>query len=166
MTTPGTANVATKDKTAEAADTEAAMFKSNGKRSKPADANTPAPAAEVSPADKINLEDLNRDDLVLLSQRITAAIHNWDTKRKDEALAAARKLAEDYGYSLDDLMPGGGSSKPAKPHKIKTASSGTPKYRNPANPEETWTGHGRRPKWIIEMQNSGKDLSEFEIIAA
>jgi DNA-binding protein H-NS len=25
-----------------------------------------------------------------------------------------------------------------------------PKYRNPDNPEQTWSGHGKRPKWVVD----------------
>lgn len=27
-------------------------------------------------------------------------------------------------------------------------SAGVPKYRNPANPEQTWTGRGKKPGWL------------------
>ncbi len=38
---------------------------------------------------------------------------------------------------------------PAKPEKKKRAkSSRPPKYRNPSNPEQTWTGRGKAPKWL------------------
>lgn len=32
-----------------------------------------------------------------------------------------------------------------------------PKYRNPANPAQTWTGHGKRPNWFIDAQKRGKE---------
>lgn len=28
---------------------------------------------------------------------------------------------------------------------------GKPKYRNPNNPEQTWTGRGKPPRWLKEM---------------
>lgn len=31
-----------------------------------------------------------------------------------------------------------------------------PKYQNPANGTETWTGRGRAPKWAIELKAAGK----------
>ncbi len=38
---------------------------------------------------------------------------------------------------------------PAKPEKKKRAkSSRPPKYRNPSNPEQTWTGLGKPPAWV------------------
>jgi DNA-binding protein H-NS len=32
----------------------------------------------------------------------------------------------------------------------KRKSIGLPKYRNPANPEQTWTGRGKKPGWLKE----------------
>ena len=31
---------------------------------------------------------------------------------------------------------------------------GKPKYRNPANPEQTWTGSGNKPNWLKDAQDS------------
>jgi DNA-binding protein H-NS len=39
-----------------------------------------------------------------------------------------------------------------------------PKYRNPANKEETWSGRGLRPKWLISaMKQTGKKLDHFAV---
>jgi len=39
-----------------------------------------------------------------------------------------------------------------------------PKYRNPANKQETWSGRGLRPKWLISaMKQTGRKLDHFAI---
>lgn len=38
-----------------------------------------------------------------------------------------------------------------------------PKYRNPANSAETWSGRGRMPGWIRRALASGQALEELEI---
>src|SRR5260370_1624060 len=38
-----------------------------------------------------------------------------------------------------------------------------PKYRNPQNPEETWAGHGLRPKWLTAAIKGGKSSDYFVI---
>ncbi len=38
-----------------------------------------------------------------------------------------------------------------------------PKYRNPGNPDQTWTGRGRKPKWVNEVLQGGADLTDLEI---
>jgi DNA-binding protein H-NS len=38
-----------------------------------------------------------------------------------------------------------------------------PKYRNPANKQETWTGRGRQPLWMVAALKTGKKLDSFLI---
>jgi DNA-binding protein H-NS len=38
-----------------------------------------------------------------------------------------------------------------------------PKYRNPKNPAETWTGRGKRPRWLTAELRSGEKLENFSI---
>lgn len=38
-----------------------------------------------------------------------------------------------------------------------------PKYRNPAQPLETWAGRGKQPRWLITQLRSGKTLDDFRI---
>ena len=40
-----------------------------------------------------------------------------------------------------------------------------PKYRNPANPSETWAGRGLKPRWLAAALKSGKKLEHFSIAA-
>lgn len=48
-------------------------------------------------------------------------------------------------------------AKPAPQIKVK------PKYRNPANAEQTWTGRGKRPRWVEEAIAQGTSLEELLI---
>src|SRR5437660_1723924 len=38
-----------------------------------------------------------------------------------------------------------------------------PKYRNPAEPSETWSGRGKQPRWLTAQFTSGKRLEDFSI---
>jgi hypothetical protein len=38
-----------------------------------------------------------------------------------------------------------------------------PKYRNPENPAETWSGKGSRPAWVEAALAEGKSLESLEI---
>lgn len=81
--------------------------------------------------------------------------------RKNEiatVIADIRKRMEEFGISLNDLGP---MSK-TKGRKKATASTSAAKYRNPAT-GETWTGKGRRPKWIVEAESQGKSPDAFLI---
>ena len=38
-----------------------------------------------------------------------------------------------------------------------------PKYKNPNNPTEIWSGRGRQPLWVREQLEAGKKLDQFLI---
>jgi DNA-binding protein H-NS len=38
-----------------------------------------------------------------------------------------------------------------------------PKYRNPANPYQTWTGRGRTPLWVKRLRMEGKSIEDLRI---
>ena len=38
-----------------------------------------------------------------------------------------------------------------------------PKYRNPAQPSETWAGRGKQPRWLVAQLRSGKRIDDFKI---
>jgi len=56
----------------------------------------------------------------------------------------------------------------AKPAAKRTRSPNAgrkvePKYRNPANPSETWTGRGKPPRWLATELAGGKTREDFLI---
>ena len=38
-----------------------------------------------------------------------------------------------------------------------------PKYRNPNDPTETWSGRGKQPRWLVAQLRAGKKLDDFRI---
>lgn len=38
-----------------------------------------------------------------------------------------------------------------------------PVYRNPSNPEQTWTGRGNKPNWVKELLEGGGSLDSVRI---
>jgi len=41
---------------------------------------------------------------------------------------------------------------------------GAARYRDPANPFQTWSGRGKRPTWLRDYLESGRLLQEFEVV--
>lgn len=107
--------------------------------------------------ERIDLDAMERDELITLQKKVDKALKDYDTRKRAEAIAAARDAAKEHGYALDDLLQGGsGAGGKAK---------GVPKYANPENPSDTWTGRGRKPKWLEERLAAGDDQEEFLIKA-
>ncbi|MDA7964058.1 H-NS histone family protein [Ruegeria sp.] len=103
----------------------------------------------------INLEKMSRKELLELRDNIEKALKTAEVRERQEALKAAEKAAAEFGFSLSELSSG--AQRSAKGTKAK------PKYRNPADPEQTWTGRGRKPQWVHDALKSGADISDLEI---
>ena len=79
-----------------------------------------------------------------------------------------RQLAEAEGYTIAELFGGRATKSTAAPRKA-AAKKGrklgkvAPKYRNPANPKETWTGRGKQPRWLAALTKKGKKVEDFLI---
>jgi DNA-binding protein H-NS len=75
-------------------------------------------------------------------------------KAREQILAISREV----GVSVDELLANtGAKSKPGG------RATGQPRYQNPADNTQTWTGRGRKPKWIADGLAGGKTLEEFSI---
>jgi DNA-binding protein H-NS len=78
-------------------------------------------------------------------------------------LATIVALAKEAGLTAADITKALSAGKPAKAGKApKAAKKGAlagkkvaPKYRNPANPEQTWTGRGVSPTWVQALKAAG-----------
>ena len=46
---------------------------------------------------------------------------------------------------------------------IAKGSKLQPKYRNPANKDETWAGRGLKPKWLSSALKKGKKIEDFAV---
>ena len=120
-------------------------------------------------------------DLSTLSPRelgnlITTAKKRQAQLSKRAPLAQVRskltRLAKAEGYTIEELF-GGTASGAAKPRAAKGSTVApragrklgkvAPKYRNPQNPKETWTGRGKQPRWLATYTGQGRDLGEFLI---
>ena len=105
----------------------------------------------------IDLSQMSRKELLQLQEDVAVALKEAEQRELSEAMKAVEQAAAQYGYSLDEVL--GTSQKAQTSRKSKAA----PKYRNPENPSETWTGRGRKPHWVHKALTDGVDISELEI---
>ena len=102
-----------------------------------------------------DLKSLSRKELEKLLSDVKKALVNVQARDRRNAQKAAEKAAAEFGFSLSEL----GEEKPKKAAPKKAAKSARkpskPKYANPENPSETWTGKGRKPNWFIAQVEKG-----------
>ena len=102
----------------------------------------------------LDLNAMSLAELKRLQKDVAKAIADYEARKMAEARAALEEKARDLGYSLAELV---GASIGRK------RTAGVPKYRHPENPNVTWTGRGRRPKWVAEHIAAGKPIEALEI---
>lgn len=105
-----------------------------------------------------DLDAMSRSELETLARDVEKALKQIAGKERKEALKAAREAAKVHGFDLDELFAGETATK-AKSSKPKNPA----KYRNPDNPDQTWSGRGRKPQWIVAHEAAGLDIADFAI---
>lgn len=102
----------------------------------------------------INLNELSLKELKDLQSQVTKAISTFEDRKKKEALSELEDKARSLGFSLAELTGAVVSRKRAP---------ATAKYSNPANPADTWSGRGRKPRWFEAALNAGKTPEDLSI---
>lgn len=98
--------------------------------------------------DRMSLRELK--ELEVKVQRARAQVQDRsrvDLRKKVESLIA------DAGFKVTDIFGGRGG-------KGRTVAA---KYANPDDPSETWTGRGRKPRWLTAKLQDGAKIEKFLI---
>lgn len=100
-------------------------------------------------------------------EQLDAQIREQQKSQRASAITTIREMVKTHGFDQDTLIrevfpTTRKASKGTKTPKAG-ATVGEPKYRNPANPDETWTGRGRPPTWVKEHVENGGDKEVFLI---
>ncbi len=111
---------------------------------------------------KPDLKSMSRKELEKLRANIEKALERLAEKDKKAALVAAEKAAAAHGFSLTDLTAEPATRRRRKP-KSGPKKMSAPKYKNPENPEQTWTGKGRQPDWFKTAIAAGTSPDTMEI---
>lgn len=106
---------------------------------------------------------LEQADLKSLCNTEELIIKLKEKKKKEQAKELTSKLKElvrDSGVDIKDLLVQLAEKQVGKPDKPKTSVK--PKYRNPKDFNQTWSGRGIPPPWAKVYKDKGK-LAEIEI---
>ena len=100
------------------------------------------------------IENASLSELMEFNSMIKEEIAHRQETAKDELLNEIREKSKALGLTNEDLTEALQKMKPSKAPQ---------KYRNPLNAQETWTGRGRKPKWLSLQLGEGRTLDEFAI---
>ncbi|RJE80991.1 H-NS family nucleoid-associated regulatory protein [Paracoccus sp. JM45] len=101
----------------------------------------------------IDFDKMSLKEMQDLRTRLDRAINSYEDRKRREALVAIEEAAREHGFNLSELT----GSKPSRTGTV------APKYANPQDPTMTWTGRGRKPRWVQESLAEGKELDDLLI---
>ena len=126
---------------------------------------------------RIDVDKMNFKELQALENQIHEAV------KQHKVREILEKVASDAGYILSDVVLKTGATPTPKsnifnpkPSRVYTAESKAkakkladgrakvlPKFRNPDNQEQTWSGRGRQPQWYLDAIAKGVTKEQLAI---
>jgi DNA-binding protein H-NS len=113
---------------------------------------------------KLNLDAMSVDEMWQLHEEISRVLSVRLTSEKRELekrLTQLRREKEMRQSEPADAQPVKGASRERRKYPRVF-----PKYRNPKEPSETWSGRGKQPRWLTAALNTGHTIEEFAISEA
>jgi DNA-binding protein H-NS len=97
-----------------------------------------------------DFKSMSIDELWHLHEEVTVELSQ---KIQSEKTRLEQRLRQLQG--ADKVASGSRTRRPYPPVP--------PKYRNPKNPSETWSGRGKEPRWLRPQLRAGRRLDDFLI---
>ncbi len=102
----------------------------------------------------INLNGLSLKELKELQSQVAKAVATFEDRKKKEAIAELEEIARAKGYSWAELT---GAT------IVRKRAPAVPKYANPADKSDTWSGRGRKPRWFEAALKSGMSPEDLSV---
>ena len=102
----------------------------------------------------IDLSNYTIKDLEGLKKDLDKEIRSRRKQEEKRAREELKKVAESYGFSLNELVGGAGA-------KSKGQGKNGAKFVHPDDSSKTWSGRGRKPQWIKEWEEKGRSLEDL-----
>jgi DNA-binding protein H-NS len=113
--------------------------------------------------EQLDLKELSLDELWALHEQISSLLSARILAEKHELekrLAQLNRGKENRETALAKSMSDGvGRSRQRQKYPRVY-----PKYQNPSAPEETWSGRGKQPRWLVSALQAGGKIEDFKIV--
>ncbi|UGQ45617.1 H-NS histone family protein [Massilia endophytica] len=101
----------------------------------------------------MDLSNMSASDLRNLQEQIKRELKKRESQDLQKAREQIFAIAQSVGLPLKDLVANGRNK----------GGTVAPRYHNPKDPSQQWTGRGRQPKWVREWLDSGKSMDDLRI---
>jgi len=102
---------------------------------------------------EINLLGLDDNDLIRLQDELRRVIELREEKKMQDALQNIKSLIEENDISIEQVK---------KLYEVEKVPAEV-KYRDTSDPSNTWSGRGKRPKWLTTAIENGFSIESFLI---
>src|SRR6476620_10613069 len=109
---------------------------------------------------KFDLDALSVDEMWRLHEKIGQLLSVRLTSEKRELEKRLAKLRRE-----NETRPSSAEATTV-PRERRKYPRVYPKYRNPEEPSETWSGRGKQPRWLAAALKTGHKIEEFMISKA
>ena len=107
---------------------------------------------------KPSFEAMTVDELWLLYEELSRVLSVRLTSEKRELEKRLAQLQRD-----NKTRPSEALDVASAPRERRRYPRVLPKYRNPKEPSETWSGRGKTPRWLTAALKTGHTIEEFAI---
>ena len=118
----------------------------------------------------IDLKSFSVDELLTIRERVDALIESRVDIERRELETRLRRLQKFKPHEARKESTARKADKKAKKsgavRKAGRSTLGTkvsPKFRNPDNSAEAWSGRGLQPRWLRAAIKTGKSIEDFRI---
>ena len=111
---------------------------------------------------KFNLDSMSVDEMWELHEKIIQVLSAKLTTEKQQLERRLAKLHRDRQVQMPADKPEVRNAGIRSSEKRKYPEV-VPKYQNPDVPSETWSGRGKRPRWLTSAITAGHKIDEFVI---
>jgi len=109
----------------------------------------------------MDLSNMSAAQLRNLQEQVKKELAQRETQERTRAIEQIQAIAKSVGASVEELVAGAkAGAKPKAP-----GAEVAPRYRNPADAAQQWTGRGRQPKWVKDWLEAGNDIEGLRIAA-
>ena len=101
-----------------------------------------------------NIDKMSYAELAELRTHIDRSMVEKQNSERAALRQKMEDMAKQHGLSIQEVLGKG----------RKGTGSVAPKYRDPQNPQNTWAGRGRMPRWMVAATKGGKAKKEDFLI--
>ncbi len=105
-----------------------------------------------------DISNLSVEELKKLQLEAEALIASKEDQAIADAYQQIMAIANHVGLSIDQILEFGEQKRKKTTRKVVE-----PRYRNRENTEQTWTGRGKQPRWLVAELEKGAKLEDFLI---